>query len=141
MRLLREPLIHFVALGAVLFLVYAVVSGVFSSDASRRIEMTESEIQLLAETWQRQWQRPPTEAELQGLVQARVREEALLRLLVERRPVALVAFPKWYPRILHALEPRLELLEEIRVARNITSGGDHLVAYRIRWDSPGPRAP
>jgi hypothetical protein len=79
MKLLREPLVHFVALGAVLFLVYAVVSGVFASDASRRIEITESEIQLLAETWQRQWQRPPTEAELQGLVQARVREEVLYR--------------------------------------------------------------
>jgi hypothetical protein len=79
MKLLREPLVHFVALGAVLFLVYAVVSGVFASDASRRIEITESEVQFLAETWQRQWQRPPTEEELQGLVQARVREEVLYR--------------------------------------------------------------
>jgi hypothetical protein len=79
MRLLREPLIHFVALGAVLFLVYAVASDVFTPDASRRIEITESNIQLLAETWQRQWQRPPTEEELRGLVQARVREEVLYR--------------------------------------------------------------
>jgi hypothetical protein len=79
MRLLREPLVHFVALGAVLFLVYVVASDVFTSDASRRIEMTASEIQLLAETWQRQWQRPPTEDELRGLVQARVREEVLYR--------------------------------------------------------------
>lgn len=79
MRLLRDPLFHFVALGAVLFLVYAVVSDILASDANRRIEITESEIQLLAETWQRQWQRPPTEEELRGLVQARVREEVLYR--------------------------------------------------------------
>jgi peptidyl-prolyl cis-trans isomerase C len=79
MKLLREPLFHFVALGAVLFLVYAVLSDVFTVDAGRRIEITESEIQLLAETWQRQWQRPPTEEELRGMVQARVREEVLYR--------------------------------------------------------------
>lgn len=79
MKLLREPLLHFFALGAVLFLVYALVSDVFTSDAGRRIEITEAEIELLAETWQRQWQRPPTEEELRGLVQARVREEVLYR--------------------------------------------------------------
>jgi len=79
MKLLREPLLHFFALGALLFLVYALVSDVFTSDAGRSIEITEAEIQLLAETWQRQWQRPPTEEELRGLVQARVREEVLYR--------------------------------------------------------------
>lgn len=79
MKLLREPLLHFVALGASLFLVYTVVSDAFRSDASRRIEISGSEIEVLAETWQRQWQRPPTEEELRGLVQARVREEVLYR--------------------------------------------------------------
>ncbi|UCE02595.1 MAG: peptidyl-prolyl cis-trans isomerase [Candidatus Latescibacterota bacterium] len=79
MKLLREPLIHFVALGAVLFLVYAAASDVFSPDASRRIEIAASEIELLAATWQRRWQRPPTEQELRGLVEARVREEVLYR--------------------------------------------------------------
>jgi peptidyl-prolyl cis-trans isomerase C len=79
MKFLRDPLFHFVALGAVLFLVYAVVSDVFTADARHRIEITESEIQLLAETWQRQWQRPPTEEELRNLVESRVREEVLYR--------------------------------------------------------------
>lgn len=79
MRLLREPLFHFLVLGTVLFLIYAVLSDIFTSDANRRIEVTRSEIQLLAETWQRQWHRPPTEEELRGLVQSRVREEVLYR--------------------------------------------------------------
>lgn len=79
MRLLREPLVHFVALGAALFIVYAVVSDAFTSDESRRIEITESDIQLLAETFQRQWQRAPTQEELRNLVEARVHEEVLYR--------------------------------------------------------------
>ena len=79
MKLLREPLFHFAALGVVLFLVYAVASDLFSADASRRIEITASEIELLTETFQRRWQRPPTEEELRGLVDARVREEVLYR--------------------------------------------------------------
>jgi hypothetical protein len=33
----------------------------------------------MADTWQRRWQRPPTETELRGLVEARVREEILYR--------------------------------------------------------------
>lgn len=77
--LLREPMLHFVALGAALFLVYATVGNLFSVDASRRIEISEPEIELLANTWERQWQRPPTEDELRSLVEARVREEVLYR--------------------------------------------------------------
>jgi hypothetical protein len=79
MNPLREPLFHFVALGAVLFLVYALASDVFSSGAPRRIEIAESEIEFLAANWERQWGRPPTQEELLGLVESRVREEVLYR--------------------------------------------------------------
>jgi len=79
MKFLREPLFHFVALGTLLFLVYAIGSGLFSSDLDRRIEITESDVALLAGTFERRWQRPPTEGELSHLVEARVREEVLYR--------------------------------------------------------------
>lgn len=79
MKLLREPLFHFALLGALLFTVYAIASDAFSSDAARRIEINDAEVALLAANWQRQWQRPPTEDELRGLVDARVREEVLYR--------------------------------------------------------------
>jgi hypothetical protein len=79
MKVLRDPLLHFVILGAALFLVYAVASDLFSSDDSRRIEITASEIELLANAFERQWRRPPTEVELRGLVDSRVREEVLYR--------------------------------------------------------------
>ncbi|UCC73270.1 MAG: peptidyl-prolyl cis-trans isomerase [Gemmatimonadota bacterium] len=79
MRFLREPLLHFVVLGAALFLVHAIASDVFSTDASRRIAITESEIEFFAAGFGRQWQRPPTEDELRALVEGRVREEVLYR--------------------------------------------------------------
>lgn len=79
MRLLREPLFHFAILGALLLIVYMVASDAFSSDTSRRIEISEAEIELLAANWERQWRRPPTEQELRALIDARVREEVLYR--------------------------------------------------------------
>jgi len=79
MRWIREPLVHFTALGAVLFLAYAVASDLFAVDGARQIVMDETAIEFLADGWQRQWQRPPTAEELRGLVDARIREEVLYR--------------------------------------------------------------
>jgi len=79
MNPLREPLFHFVALGAMLFLVYAIASDIFSSGATRRIEIADSEIGFIATSWKRQWGRSPTEKELRALVESRVREEVLYR--------------------------------------------------------------
>jgi len=79
MKWIREPLVHFTILGAVLFLAYAVVSDLFAVDQARQIAMGEAEIEFLADGWQRQWQRPPTADELRALVDARVREEVLYR--------------------------------------------------------------
>jgi peptidyl-prolyl cis-trans isomerase C len=79
MKWLKEPLVLFILLGAALTLVYSVASGAFATDESKTVAMDASEIELLAANWERQWQRPPTEAELRGLIDARVREEVLYR--------------------------------------------------------------
>jgi peptidyl-prolyl cis-trans isomerase C len=79
MKVLRDPLVHFALLGAVFFAVYAVSSDLFAADDSRRITIDESEIEFLSSSWERQWNRPPTEDELRGLVEARIREEVLYR--------------------------------------------------------------
>ena len=79
MKLLREPLFHFVTFGVVLFLFYTFVIDRNSADESRSIRITEADVELLAATFSRQWQRPPTEGELRGLVDSRVREEVLYR--------------------------------------------------------------
>ena len=75
----KEPLVAFVGLGTVLAGIWVVATGALATDASRAIVVDEGEIELLASTFERQWQRPPTEDELRGLVEARVREEVLYR--------------------------------------------------------------
>ena len=75
---LREPLAHFFVLGAGIFLLAALVG---ESDESRpdQIVVSAGQIDRLVETWQRTWQRPPTQAELEGLVEDHIREEILYR--------------------------------------------------------------
>jgi hypothetical protein len=75
--LLREPIIHFLALGALLFLVGVFVRN--EGPSSTDILVTEGQIEQLVERFRRTWQRPPTEAELRGLVRDHVREEIYYR--------------------------------------------------------------
>ena len=79
MKRLKEPLVQFVLLGAALMLVYSLTSDAFADDTSKQITMGADEIELLAANWERQWQRPPTETELRGLVDSRIGEEVLYR--------------------------------------------------------------
>ena len=79
MKLAREPLFQFVILGIALFAVYAVASDRLASDESMTIRITPADVELLSATFERQWQRPPIETELENLIRARVREEVLYR--------------------------------------------------------------
>ncbi len=75
--LLREPLVHFLVLGAGIFLLAALVGE--SEDPLDEIVVSAGQIERLVETWQRTWQRPPTQTELEGLVEDHIREEILYR--------------------------------------------------------------
>jgi len=78
MKFFKEPLFHFLALGAALFLLYGLVSD-DSGDAQNQLLVTQGDIRQLADTWQMQWRRPPTSAELRGLVEAHIKEQILYR--------------------------------------------------------------
>jgi hypothetical protein len=77
-KLIREPLFHFVLLGAVIFLLAGRVrSG--SVGSGDKIVVTQSQIESIVLGFSRTWMRPPTQEELQGLVDDYVREEVLYR--------------------------------------------------------------
>lgn len=76
-RLLREPLLHFFLMGAALFGLYRV--GAARSADGGRIVVSAGKLHSLSETFRLTWQRPPTDAELRGLVMDHVREEVLVR--------------------------------------------------------------
>lgn len=70
-----EPLVHFLAIGAVIF---AVVMGVRGLERPT-VRLEAQDIEQLAEYWASQAQRPPTRDELRGIIQDRVDEEVLAR--------------------------------------------------------------
>ena len=73
----REPLVHFLLLGAVLFIAYGLVSK--PSDGPGKITVTHGQIENLVSGFAKAWQRPPTSEELAGLVRDLVREEVYCR--------------------------------------------------------------
>ena len=77
-KLLREPLVHFLALGVGLFLLFAVVGGDDEPD-QEQIVVTTGHIESLIDLWSRTWQRAPTSEELTQLIDDYVREEVLYR--------------------------------------------------------------
>jgi hypothetical protein len=77
-KFMRDPLFHFLVLGAGLFIVYSVVNGPASAPADR-IVVDETQALRLAEQFQRTWMRLPTQHELQGLAEDFVKEEILYR--------------------------------------------------------------
>jgi PPIC-type PPIASE domain len=77
-KLMREPLLHFLLLGALLFLLYNVVSG-WRGGADRRIVINDATVAGLVQAFQGTWQRPPTLQELRNLIANRIREEVLFR--------------------------------------------------------------
>lgn len=81
---LRDPLVHFLAAGAALFAVFGALDPRGAAPANpRRIEVTADELRQLSMAWIAQGRPAPTEAELRGLVESRVREEILVREALE----------------------------------------------------------
>jgi len=76
-RLLREPLVQFLVLGGLLFLYFEWKGG--AGPGSTRIVVTPGLVQHLSSGFARTWQRPPSEAELKGLVDDYVKEEIAAR--------------------------------------------------------------
>jgi hypothetical protein len=76
--LLREPLLHFLLLGAALFVLYGAVGG-SRPPAANQVVIDRADLERISRQFQRTWLRPPTEAELRGLADDLVKEEILYR--------------------------------------------------------------
>ncbi|MCC7198646.1 MAG: peptidyl-prolyl cis-trans isomerase [Gammaproteobacteria bacterium] len=74
----REPLLHFLLIGAAIFLLYRVLNGE-GAPAPREIVVTPTHIAALKEGFSRTWLRQPTPEELRGLIDEHVREEVYYR--------------------------------------------------------------
>jgi hypothetical protein len=81
-RVLKEPLLHFLLAGAVLFGAYAWLNrGPDTPGPSKtaQIRISAGDVRWLAENWTTQWRRPPTPDELRGLIADYLNEQLLAR--------------------------------------------------------------
>jgi peptidyl-prolyl cis-trans isomerase C len=74
--LLREPLIHFLIAGA---LVFALFGGGVDDPADRSITVTEAQVRGLTEQWEQTWRRQPTQTEIDGLIRDYIKDEVYYR--------------------------------------------------------------
>jgi parvulin-like peptidyl-prolyl isomerase len=79
-RWLREPLFHFLLIGALLFAVDHYVNPVgIAAPSSKQIQLSVDDLGQLVLLFQAQWRRQPTPDELSRLVEQKVQEEILYR--------------------------------------------------------------
>ena len=80
LKLLRDPFLHFLVVGVVMFGGYELINrGETDPPATDPVHIGEGDIRWLKETFANQWQRPPTEDELRGLVASFLEEELFAR--------------------------------------------------------------
>lgn len=77
-KFLREPLLHFLVLGALLFVLFDLV-GTPPEAPTERIVVSAAKVENLAELFRRTWRRPPNQAERDGLIDDYVKEEIFYR--------------------------------------------------------------
>ncbi|HVP67497.1 MAG TPA: peptidylprolyl isomerase [Anaeromyxobacteraceae bacterium] len=79
-RLLREPLVHFLLIGALLFGIYRFTRiGTAAAPQSRQIAISVDELAQIIVLFQAQWRREPTAEEFNRMVENKVQEEILYR--------------------------------------------------------------
>jgi hypothetical protein len=78
-KLYKEPLIHFLIIGAMIFVLFSLLNKDEIDLSGNKIVVTAADIEWLIANWSKKWNRPPTEAELEGLVDSYIKEEVYYR--------------------------------------------------------------
>ncbi|MBP6597377.1 MAG: hypothetical protein KA196_07660, partial [Arenimonas sp.] len=76
--LFREPLLHFLLAGTALFLLYGLVNG-GEPERPTAVVISAPRVEAIAQNFAAVWMRPPTAAELKGLVDDYLAEELYYR--------------------------------------------------------------
>jgi hypothetical protein len=79
LKILREPLLHFLFIGAAIYLLYAAFAEPVAEETDKSIVVNVGEIEWMQTAWQKRWNRPPTPEELDGLIKQYIKETVLYR--------------------------------------------------------------
>ena len=120
-KAMREPLVHFLLIGAGLFLLFNFTNGP-ARDQPDRIVITQLQVEQLKARFSRTWMRPPTKAEKAGLIDSLVRDEIYYREAVA------MGLDRNDPSVRQRMRMKLEfLLEDLSTVAE--PGDDVLTAY------------
>jgi len=120
-KLWREPLLHFLLIGAGLFLAFGLTQDK-GKDAPNRIVVDAGQVEQLVAQFQRTWLRPPTDEETAGLIESHVRDE------VYYREALAMGLDQNDPQVRRRMRLKLEfLLEDLTVGD--PPGDEALGAY------------
>jgi len=78
-RLLKEPLVHFLAFALIVFAAYHILASPAGGGRSDHIVVTAAKVEQIAARFAQIWQRPPNLEELKGLIDEEVKEEIYVR--------------------------------------------------------------
>jgi hypothetical protein len=78
-KFFREPLLHFLFIGAAIYLLYGAFAEPVPEEVDKTIVVSAGEIEWMKTSWQKRWNRPPTPEEFDGLIQQYIRETVLYR--------------------------------------------------------------
>jgi len=78
-QLAKEPLLHFLFIGATIYLLYGAFAEPVPEEVDKTIVVSAGEIEWMKTSWQKRWNRPPTPEEFDGLIQQYIRETVLYR--------------------------------------------------------------
>lgn len=152
MRVLKEPLLHFLLAGFALFGAYAWMDRAAENrkvGKAPEIRVGGGDVQWLAENWTTQWRRPPTQEELRGLITDYVDEQLLARearalgleendVIVRRRLAQKLTF--LIEDTLRRAEPSDTELQRFYGAHPVRFGSDARISFRHIYFSQQRRA-
>ena len=72
-KLLKEPFFHFIIIGIALFILYGLVNE--KTESKNTIIIDDFDVSSIISKWKMQWKRPPTEKELQNLINLNIKQE------------------------------------------------------------------
>jgi hypothetical protein len=147
--LLQEPLLHFSVLGIALFAVASYWGDATAGPEDNEIVVTAGKVRSLAHIFQRTWQRPPTQSELDALIEDFVNEEVFYRealamgldrddTIIRRRLRQKLEFVA--EDLADSVEPTDEELAEYMAARRETYRLENQATFTQVYFSPQRRA-
>jgi peptidyl-prolyl cis-trans isomerase C len=133
LKWLREPLLHFMVIGAAIYLFYGVIAETVPKEDDKTLVVSAGEVEWMQTSWQKRWGRRPTPEEFDGLIQQYIRETVLYR-------EALTMGLNQHDQVIRRrLAQKLEFLAKDLVALTPPTGEELLAyfdAHRDRYQDP-----